>query len=184
MKKYIILDVSTNCQLVILSTKEEIISINKNLLKQNFVSEMIPLISQILNKNNLKLKELKGIIVGAGPGSYIGSRLAVLTSKILSLELNIPLYQISSLLLLSSGYKQDIKTPKIYANKNCFYSLSLKNQKIILIENIYTKVFLNNFENHILLEGNNFKISPSNVFKHLKEVRQPSLFVPRYYIRS
>lgn len=139
-KKYIILDVSASVQIVILSTKDTIISIKKKTFKQDFVSGMIPLISDILNENKLSLKDLYGIIVGIGPGSYIGSRLSVLTSKILALELNIPLYQISSLLLLSSGYKENILTPKIYAKK-IFYSLSLENNKIILSENIYKKIF-------------------------------------------
>jgi tRNA threonylcarbamoyladenosine biosynthesis protein TsaB len=182
IKKYIILDVSTNVQIVILSTSTDIISIETNLLKKNFVSEIIPLISRILEKNNLNLKDLYGIIVGVGPGSYIGSRLAVLTSKILSLELDISLYEISSLLLLSSGYTQKIKTPKIYAKRNFFYSLSLKNEEIILSENIYEKDFLDGFENHFLLDKDNFKISPLKIFFYMKKVEQISYLIPNYYI--
>ncbi|MDV3140064.1 MAG: hypothetical protein Q8765_02595 [Sweet potato little leaf phytoplasma] len=41
-------------------------------------------------------------MVGCGPGSYTGTKIGVLTAKLLSLELNIPLFKISSLLLLSS----------------------------------------------------------------------------------
>ncbi|WP_341266554.1 tRNA (adenosine(37)-N6)-threonylcarbamoyltransferase complex dimerization subunit type 1 TsaB [Candidatus Phytoplasma fraxini] len=180
-KKYIILDISANVQIVILSTKDTIISIKKKTFKQDFVSGMIPLISEILNENKLILKDVSGIIVGSGPGSYIGSRLAVLTSKILALELNIPLYQISSLLLLSSGYEYKILTPKIYAKKNFFYSLSLDNNKIVLSENIYAQDFLNNFDNNILLDESNFKISLEKIFFYMKKVLNPSVLIPTYY---
>ncbi|MEZ0180132.1 tRNA (adenosine(37)-N6)-threonylcarbamoyltransferase complex dimerization subunit type 1 TsaB ['Camptotheca acuminata' phytoplasma] len=179
--KYIILDVSTNVQLAILATPNEIISIKKNTLKTTFVSHMVVLISEILKENNLSLKDLSGVIVGRGPGSYIGSRLAVLTSKILSLELGISLFQISSLLLLSSGYEDDIITPKIYAKKDFFYSLSLKNKKIILEESIYETNFLNDFSHHLLLEDQSFKISIEKIFFYMKKVDDVYRFSPNYY---
>ncbi|MDV3167772.1 MAG: tRNA (adenosine(37)-N6)-threonylcarbamoyltransferase complex dimerization subunit type 1 TsaB [Candidatus Phytoplasma stylosanthis] len=180
--KYIILDVSADFQLVILSTSEKIIDIKTNLIKKNFVSQMVVLISNILKDNNFFLRDLAGIIVGIGPGSYVGSRLAVLTSKFLSLELKIPLFKISSLILLSSGYKENKITPMIYAKNNFFYSLSLENKKIILSENIYEKIFLDNFENHLLLGSQKFNISVSEIFIHMKKVKNIYFLTPNYYI--
>ncbi|QTX02705.1 tRNA (adenosine(37)-N6)-threonylcarbamoyltransferase complex dimerization subunit type 1 [Candidatus Phytoplasma luffae] len=180
--KYIILDVSTDLQLIILSTNNKIIDIKKSVDKQNFVSGINSLIHQILNQNNLGLKDLSGVIVGIGPGSYIGSRLAVLTAKFLSLELSIPLFQISSLLLLSSGFSENIITPKIYAKKNFFYSLSLEDDKIVLEENIYENVFLNKFLNHFWLKADNFHLSISKIFRYMKKVDNIELLMPNYYI--
>ncbi|MFR0367763.1 tRNA (adenosine(37)-N6)-threonylcarbamoyltransferase complex dimerization subunit type 1 TsaB [Candidatus Phytoplasma palmae] len=182
-KKYIIIDISTDMQLVVLFEKEKIICINKFLNKNNFVSNVIPIIHQTLINNNTNLQDLCNIIVGIGPGSYIGTRLAVVTSKILALELNIKLYKISSLLLLSSGFKEfnHSITPKIYAKNGFFYSLSLKNNKFLLYENIYKEDFLNNFPNHFALNQNNFNISIKNILFHMEKVIDPHLLIPQYY---
>ena len=53
---------------------------------------------------DIKAKELDEIIVGIGPGSYTGVRIALTVAKTLAWTLNIPLKTISSLDLISSGY--------------------------------------------------------------------------------
>jgi len=65
--------------------------------------KMIPELITLLEKNNLSQKDITGVIVGIGPGSYTGIRIALTTAKILSLSLNIPLYPVSSLRLLKEG---------------------------------------------------------------------------------
>ncbi|MBP3059481.1 tRNA (adenosine(37)-N6)-threonylcarbamoyltransferase complex dimerization subunit type 1 TsaB [Texas Phoenix palm phytoplasma] len=183
-KKYnIIIDISVDMQLIILFKTKKIICINKYLNKNNFVSNIIPIIHQTLIQNNINLQNLCNIIVGVGPGSYIGTRLAVVTSKILALELNIKLYKISSLLLLSSGFKEfnNLITPKIYAKNGFFYSLSLKNNKFLLYENIYKESFLENYSNHFTLDKNNFNISIKNIILYMQKVNKPHFLIPQYY---
>ncbi|WP_144658206.1 tRNA (adenosine(37)-N6)-threonylcarbamoyltransferase complex dimerization subunit type 1 TsaB [Candidatus Phytoplasma pini] len=180
--KYLILDISIQLQLIIVATDKNIISIYKYFDKKNFVANIVPLLDQAMKENSCLFQNLKGIIVGVGPGSYVGTRLAVLTAKMLSLEFNIDLYQISSLLLLSSGYGSGLITPKIDAKNHFFYSLSLLNQKIILNENLYHEFFLNQFENHVILTEQNFKISLSKVLCYMKKVTNPHVLIPSYYV--
>jgi tRNA threonylcarbamoyl adenosine modification protein YeaZ len=181
-EKYLILDISIKTQLIILTTKEKIIDIIKYSSGNKFVENMIPLIEEIIKKNNIEIEKLNGIIVGIGPGSFIGVRISVLTSKILSLGLKIPLYKISSLILLSSGYiDNNILTPKIYAYQNFFYSISLNQKKILLKESIYNKSFLEKYNNHLLLEEKNIKISLEKVFFYMKKVIDPHSLIPSYY---
>ncbi|PQP79810.1 tRNA (adenosine(37)-N6)-threonylcarbamoyltransferase complex dimerization subunit type 1 TsaB [Candidatus Phytoplasma phoenicium] len=179
--KYIMLDISANVQLGWLIKNKCIVNEKKYIHRGDFVENMIPLINQILTETYLTLKELDGIIVGVGPGSYIGTRLSIVTAKILALELKIPLFSVSSLFLLSSGFFEQNITPKIYARKGFFYSFSLDNQRIILPENIYSQNVLKNFPNHLLLNADNFKVSPQIIFEHMHQVLNPHYLVPNYY---
>ncbi|MDV3205283.1 MAG: tRNA (adenosine(37)-N6)-threonylcarbamoyltransferase complex dimerization subunit type 1 TsaB [Weeping tea tree witches'-broom phytoplasma] len=179
--KYLILDTSTSVQLVILIVSNKIISIQKNVKPKSFVSCMIPLISRTLKENNINISQLTKIIVGIGPGSYTGTKVAVLTAKILSLELKISLYKISSLLLLTSGYYQSVITPKVNINNSDSYALSLVNGQIILPEDRYTQKFLTQFQYHILLnEEKNLKIALDKLFDYIEEVKDPHYLVPNY----
>ncbi|WBL31410.1 tRNA (adenosine(37)-N6)-threonylcarbamoyltransferase complex dimerization subunit type 1 TsaB [Candidatus Phytoplasma sacchari] len=182
-KKYLILDISIKTQIVILATENKIIDIITNSSYNKFVENMVPLIDKITKKNSIKLKKIDGIIVGKGPGSFIGTRVAILTSKIISLNISIPLYCVSSLILLSSGYinKNKTITPKIYANNNLYYSTSLKNKKVILTENIYEEYVLNKFDNNLLLNISNIKLSLFTIFYHMKKVKNIHKLYPSYY---
>ncbi|KOR75446.1 Glycoprotease family protein [Candidatus Phytoplasma pruni] len=182
MKKYIILDTSAAFQLVTLIDDEKIISIQKNTKSRTFVENMIPLIDIVLKESNISLKELNGIIVGVGPGSFTGIKVAVLTAKMLASELSIPLYRISSLLLLSSGYSDVLLTPKVAINENSFYSLSLANNKVILPEKNYSSTFLKDFPNHLLITEKTFRLSPVQVFFYMQKVTEPHHLVPNYCI--
>jgi tRNA threonylcarbamoyl adenosine modification protein YeaZ len=180
----LILDTSTQTQIVILAMQEKITTFKSRLGKNDYVSCMIPLIENTLQENNLYLKNLDAVIVGVGPGSYTGTRVAVLTAKILSLNLKIPLYQISSLLLLSSGYSYISLTPLIDARSNYFFALSIKSHRIFLNEGRFEDSFLRSFPNHVLIEPNTIKIDFCTIKKFAKHVPNPHLLVPNYLTKT
>ncbi len=64
---------------------------------------MVSEIDAILKRNNLVKEDLSAIIVGIGPGSYTGVRIAITIAKIMSYALKIKLYKVSSLSLLKAG---------------------------------------------------------------------------------
>ncbi len=51
---------------------------------------LLPLINQILEKHNLSLKDLTGIEVTTGPGSFVSLRVGVSVANALGFALNIP----------------------------------------------------------------------------------------------
>ena len=61
---------------------------------------MVTEIDNILKRNNVDKKELDGIVVGMGPGSYTGVRIGVTIAKTIAYALKIKLYAKSSLSLL------------------------------------------------------------------------------------
>ncbi|WP_024563516.1 tRNA (adenosine(37)-N6)-threonylcarbamoyltransferase complex dimerization subunit type 1 TsaB [Candidatus Phytoplasma tritici] len=180
----LILDNATKSQIVILVIQGKITTFKSRLGKNDYVSCMIPLIESVLQENNLDLKNLDALIVGVGPGSYTGTRLAVLTAKMLAFNLQIPLYQISSILLLSSGYSYDLLTPLIDARSNAFFALSLKDNQICLNEDRFESNFLQSFPNHLLIEPNTIKIDLRTIKKFAKIVSNPHLLVPNYLTKT
>ena len=70
--------------------------------KNNHSEKLMGIIEKGLG--DMPAKELDEVIVGIGPGSYTGVRVALTVAKVLSWTINKPLKTISSLTLIGSGY--------------------------------------------------------------------------------
>lgn len=93
---------------------------SKEMMTHNNHSEnLLTVIEEGLKLNNIKLKDFNKIIVGEGPGSYTGLRVAMVVAKMASYTLNIPLYTISSLTYVGSGYLNNL-------NENILISIKAK----------------------------------------------------------
>ncbi len=64
---------------------------------------MVSEIDNILNRNKLTKNDLDAVVVGIGPGSYTGVRIAITIAKVMAYSLKIKLYKVSSLSLLKLG---------------------------------------------------------------------------------
>lgn len=98
----LIIDTSTY-YLYVSIIKNDIEYFNKVLYGKNNHSEnLMNIISEGLK--DMEAKALDEIIVGIGPGSYTGVRIALTVAKTLAWTLNVPLKLVSSLTLVASGY--------------------------------------------------------------------------------
>ncbi len=68
-------------------------------------------IEEVVKKSNITLKQLDGIILSKGPGSYTGLRIGTSTAKGLCYALDIPLVSVSTLQAMAFGTskKEDYK---------------------------------------------------------------------------
>ena len=105
---YVILDSSATYLTVGISDENHLIDYVSYPAWQCQSEKMIPELKTLLENNKLSQKDISGVVVGIGPGSYTGIRIALTTAKILYLSLNIPLYPISSLQLLKEDDKPTI----------------------------------------------------------------------------
>lgn len=64
---------------------------------------MVSEIENILKRNSLNKEDLSSIVVGVGPGSYTGVRIAITIAKTIAYALKIKVYKTSSLSLLKVG---------------------------------------------------------------------------------
>ena len=93
----LLIDTSQNKVVVALSKNGKIIE--KKIWQSYFrQSETLLLaIDRLLKRNKLTLKDLTGIVVNSGPGSYTGLRVGIATANTLSFGLKIPLVGIKNI---------------------------------------------------------------------------------------
>ena len=102
--KTMILDTSTNMLYIAFVDDQKVIYEIKQAGKNNHSEHFLKAIEEGLKILNLRVKDFDKIVVGIGPGSYTGLRISLTVAKIWAWTLNIPLYTVSSLDLLGSGY--------------------------------------------------------------------------------
>lgn len=97
---------------------------------------MIPELDKLMSECNVKKEDISNVIVGIGPGSYTGVRIAVSIAKVMSVALNIPLYVVSSLQILKDGDKESICL--IDARSKRSYFGVYKGNEVIIKDQILT----------------------------------------------
>lgn len=75
---------------------------------QSQSEHMVPEIDNLLKKFALTRKDLTGVVVSIGPGSYTGVRIALTIAKIMALCMEIPVFHVSSLRVLKNDEKPSI----------------------------------------------------------------------------
>ena len=68
-------------------------------------------LSSVLAKADKSFSDLNGIIIGTGPGSFVGVRVAMATGKGIAVAQQIPLWGVSTLAALAFGEKEESAGP-------------------------------------------------------------------------
>ena len=137
--KTLLIDTSTT-YLFVVFYDEELKSrlFYKQMISHNNHSEnIINVIEEGLKETGLKLKDFNKVIVGYGPGSYTGLRVGMVVAKMMAYSLDIPLYVVSSLSFVGSGYFTKDGTYIVYniAKKEHCYT------KLVVVNNGYICLF-------------------------------------------
>jgi tRNA threonylcarbamoyladenosine biosynthesis protein TsaB len=91
------IDTSTEIASIALSSKGAVIAELTWHAGQNHTAELVPNLNHILAQVKIELKDITGVIVAKGPGSFNGLRVGMSFAKGLALSLNIPIVGISTL---------------------------------------------------------------------------------------
>jgi tRNA threonylcarbamoyladenosine biosynthesis protein TsaB len=91
------MDTSTALGTVAVAAGREVLARAELGQQRTHASGLIPAIAQVLEDAGVDREELTGVVVGGGPGSFTGVRVAAATAKGLAHALGIPLYAFSSL---------------------------------------------------------------------------------------
>lgn len=105
MKKRLLFDVSTNLMFVGFAKDDVMLDFSIRIASRDHAKYLVDRIEQILKRNRTTLDQIDEIIIGIGPGSYTGLRIAVMVGKMLAYTKNIPLRTVSSLYFMTSGYE-------------------------------------------------------------------------------
>jgi tRNA threonylcarbamoyladenosine biosynthesis protein TsaB len=90
-------DVSTPVGSVALAKGGEVLARGFLLRARDHAARLLPEIAEILGQAGVRPSELGGIVVGRGPGSFTGIRIAAATARGLAATLGVPLWPRSSL---------------------------------------------------------------------------------------
>lgn len=180
-----ILDTSTNLLYISFVEDKKVIYEVKTLGLNNHSDHLLPLIEEGLNKNNLEVKDFDRIILGIGPGAYTGLRVSMAVAKMFSWTLNIPLYAISSLDLLTSGYKEDGNYQVAFkAKKGYIYlkTFTIKdNKKVNVSKETFASVDEIDKENYQVLTHDEMNVDSLNIKEdELTKVENVHALEPNY----
>jgi tRNA threonylcarbamoyladenosine biosynthesis protein TsaB len=94
---YLAMDTSTSVGSVCVGVGSRVVAQRMIHGQGSHSADLIPTIGGVLTEAGADLSELAGLVVGAGPGSFTGVRVAAATAKGLAHALDIPLWAVSSL---------------------------------------------------------------------------------------
>jgi len=182
--KVLMFDVSTNTMFVGYAKDDIMVDFSIRIAQRDHAKYLVDRIDQVLKRNKLSLDMLDEIIIGYGPGSYTGIRIAVMVGKMLAYTKNIKLKVISSLFLLTSGYDKKIAS-LIDARRGYVFSAIYDKDKTIL-EDDYRKLsdlfLMNEYKDAetIFIDDRSFLVDPKKVRLKAIEVKNIHDLVPNY----
>ena len=182
--KRLIFDVSTNVMYVGLIEYEDLVDFSIRYAQRDHAKYLVDRIDQLLRRNQITISEVDEIIIGHGPGSYTGLRIAVMVAKMLGYTKDIPVKTISSLLFMTSGYEQKVAA-MIDARRGNVFSAVYHQGKTILEDALRS---LDDFRKEkayqeaetVFINDDTYKINPLIIINHAIPVTNIHDLVPNY----
>lgn len=132
------IDTSNQPLSVAITEGNEVLAEFNSGMRINHSITMMSQIESLLEYTKLEMKDIEGIVVVKGPGSYTGLRIGVTAAKTLAYTLNIPLYAVSSLAAIAATVRMHefLLVPVIDARRNHVYAgiYRYKGVKLELVE--------------------------------------------------
>lgn len=180
--KTIIIDSATNILYTAILVDEQVVFESYIPGKNDHASAIVVEIEKALKKAGTELSKIDRVIVGYGPGSYTGVRMAVTVGKMIAtLEPSIKLYTISTLVLMASGKHGKVLASIDARRGNCFGCIYDTNQMSYVENEAYQEVSIlesKEFDERVC--ENDYKVDPILVCKLATPVLEPRLLTPHY----
>jgi tRNA threonylcarbamoyladenosine biosynthesis protein TsaB len=103
MAKLLLIETATDVCSVAVSEQGQVMATEEQQAVLSHTALLTLQISEVLRHSGLTLRELSGVAVSSGPGSYTALRTGVATAKGICYALNIPLIGINTLQALAAG---------------------------------------------------------------------------------
>ena len=111
MTTLLAIDTSTDACSIALWLDGQVIQRHLVLPRQH-VRLALPMLQELLTEADLSLSQLDGLVLGSGPGSFTGIRIAAGLVQGLAFGLNIPVVCISTLRTIAQGLYRENKLEK------------------------------------------------------------------------
>ena len=126
--KWLMLDSSCPRMVVALCVDGQLVACRYSTETKEHSELLSVLVNEVLTEANLELAELTGVAVGKGPGSFIGSRIAMAYAKGICVALKIPLIGVGTLVSFAHepGLLPGRRLALIDARRQEFYAQHFK----------------------------------------------------------
>lgn len=180
--KTLLIDSATNVLYTALCFDEKIVYESYVPGKHDHASVILVEVEKACKKGNIDLIQIDRVIVGIGPGSYTGVRMAVAVGKMIAtLEERIELYTISTLYLMASGFEGTVLSQIDARRGNVFGAImNTTTMAYIVEESLIEQAKLETYEHSFIVSENDFKVNPLKVMQYATKVLEPRTLVPNY----
>ena len=180
--KTLILDSATNKLYVSLVIDEQIVYETYTSSEKGHAKTIMVEIDNACKKANIELINIDQVVVGIGPGSYTGVRMAVTVGKMLATMANdIKLLSISTLVLMASGYTGNVLSTIDARRGNCFGMIyDMNSDSYAQEESLYERISLEANTYDYKVDENEYKVNPLKVISLANLVEEPRTLVPNY----
>ena len=181
------IDTATDILAVALTDNRELIVESRSNIKRAHAEKLILTIEKILTEAKLNLKDIDGIAISIGPGSFTGLRIGLAAVKGLALATNIPVVSVptlDALVLQAYFYPYQIcplvkaQGDEAYTARYRFEKKSLKREsdyqiqdikfiaELITVKTLFLNVGMKNLNNYMNAEQKNLiEIAPQEFSK-------------------
>ena len=147
--------------------------------QNDHAKNIVSLIEKMLKEENITVDNLDKIVCGIGPGSYTGVRMAVTVAKMLSSFKRIPLYEISTLKLISSGESGKVLA-MIDARRGNAFSAIYQDSNLVLSEAMRAKEEVMKESYDAIVYESNYKVDPIKAIAYSVRHENPHSLNPNY----
>ena len=178
------MDVSTDIMYLALVKDKQLIDFSVRHANKDHAKYLVDRIDQLLKKNDVTLEDVQAIVVGEGPGSYTGIRIAVTVGKTLSYAKNILLYAVSSLIFMSSGLT-GLVCVMHDARRGYVFATIYQGQKVLMQSQYILHETLKNHPHYedahvILLDHEHYHVDTNIIDMHKRRIEDVHAFEPNY----
>src|SRR3954467_13436349 len=103
----LLLETSSREPLVALAEDRRAAAMRRLSEQRRNARDLIPAVAEVLSWSGLTPRQLSGIIVGLGPGSYTGLRVGVMSAKTLAYALGCPLVGVATFHVLARQAEEE-----------------------------------------------------------------------------
>ncbi len=186
--KTLFFDVSTAVMFIGYAKEDILMDFSIRIASRDHAKYLVDRIDQLLKRNHLKLDDLNEIIIGIGPGSYTGLRIAVMVGKMLAFTKGVNLKTVSSLFFMTSGYEGKVAA-MIDARRGYVFSAIYENGQVILPDGyrLLSELLLD--ENYqkaqtIFVDDRNYEINIKRIKENAVKVENIHDLIPNYLRRT
>ncbi|MGE4320165.1 MAG: tRNA (adenosine(37)-N6)-threonylcarbamoyltransferase complex dimerization subunit type 1 TsaB [Acholeplasmataceae bacterium] len=186
--KTLIFDVSTQVMYVGYAKDDQLIDFSIRISIRDHAKYLVDRIDQVIKRNRLTLDDIDQIIVGSGPGSYTGLRVAVMVAKMIGFTKEIPVKTVSSLFFMTSGYKGKVAA-LIDARRGYVFSAIYEDGQVLLEDGYRDLKELQQNDLYkqartIFIDDRTYEVSIKHILEHATLVEHIHDLIPTYLRRT